>query len=226
MSDPLGQPGGKFGGNPGATPGGFQPYPQPPQSHAVPLPGPPGGLVWSYAGFWWRVLAWLIDALVLTTVEYVFALASGMRQPGMSVDDDQTVRQVSDIAFTRIVPADDWSMSLPGTWHLHGSLMSVIGLVLTIGYFVLMESSHWQATIGKRVCRMRVTDAAGRRISIPRALGRYLGKFVSTLILGLGFLMVGWTRHKQGLHDLMASTLVMRLRPADSVFAFQAPPVA
>ena len=70
---------------------------------------------------------------------------------------------------------------------------------------------------------MRVTDEAGLRIGILRALGRYLGKFVSAFILGIGFLMVGWTRRKQGLHDIMADTLVMRLRPADTVFGFQPP---
>ena len=46
---------------------------------------------------------------------------------------------------------------------------------------------------------------------------------MSAFILGIGFLMVAWTRRKQGLHDLMADTLVMRLRPADTLFAFQDP---
>ncbi|WP_419729808.1 RDD family protein [Lichenicola sp.] len=219
MSDPYPPPGGKFGGGPNPMPGAFQPYPLP--SSAT------GAMVLSYAGFWWRVLAWLIDGMVLTAVEYVFGLASGMRQPYVTTNDDQAVRQISDIAYTtRVASSEAWSVAWPGTWHMHGSLMSLLVLVLTLGYFVLMESSHWQATIGKRVCRMRVTDLAGRRIGIARALGRYLGKFVSAVILGIGFLMVGWTRRKQGLHDIMAGTLVMRLRPADTVFAFQAPPAA
>ena len=219
MSDPFARPGGTIGRDPNKLPGAFQPYPQPIS---------PSGLVWSYAGFWWRVLALLIDLMILKAVQYAFGLASGMRQPGLSVDDDQAVRQVSDIAYTTagITSNQSWTTSFPGSWHMHGGLMWLLGLILTIGYFVLMESSHWQATIGKRVCRMRVTDLAGRRISIPRALGRYLGKFVSSFVLGIGFLMIGWTRRKQGLHDLMADTLVMRLRPADSVFGFQAPPVA
>ncbi|MGI4744783.1 MAG: RDD family protein [Janthinobacterium lividum] len=177
------------------------------------------GLVWNYAGFWWRLLAWMVDCLVLSAAEYALGIATGLRQVGLTTNnDDQSARQISDIAYST-------SFSYPASgWHLHGGGLSALGLVLTIGYFVLMESSHWQATLGKRVCKLRVTDIDGRRIGIPRALGRYLGKFVSAFILGIGFLMVGWTRRKQGLHDLMADTLVMRLRPND-VFTFQPPPM-
>jgi len=177
------------------------------------------GLAWTYAGFWWRLLAWLVDWMVLASAEYALGVATGLRQVGLTIDnDDQSTRQVSDIAYSA-------SYYYPTSgWHLHGGALSALGLILTIGYFVLMESSHWQATLGKRVCKLRVTDIDGRRISIPRALGRYLGKFVSAFILGIGFLMVGWTRRKQGLHDLMADTLVMRLRPND-IFAFQPPPM-
>lgn len=186
-------------------------------------PGPPlasgSGLAWSYAGFWWRLLAWVVDWMVLGAAQFGLGLITGLRQVGVTIDnDDQTARQVSDIAYTTNLS------SSPSGWHLHGGGLSILGLVLTIGYFVLMESSHWQATLGKRVCKLRVTDMDGRRVSIPRALGRYLGKFVSAFILGIGFLMVGWTRRKQGLHDLMADTLVMRLRPND-IFAFQPPPM-
>lgn len=198
MSDPM------------ALPPAFRPGPS--------LPSVPGQ-AWTYAGFWWRLLAWVVDWMVLGAAQYALGVATGLRQVGVTMeDDDQPARQISDIAYST-------SFSYPGSgWHLHGGGLSVLGLILTIGYFVLMESSHWQATLGKRVCKLRVTDIDGRRISIPRALGRYLGKFVSAFILGIGFLMVGWTRRKQGLHDLMADTLVMRLRPND-VFAFQPPPM-
>lgn len=176
-------------------------------------------LAWGYAGFWLRVLAWVVDCIVLGAAEVALGMTTGLRRAGVTIDnDDQPAQQVSDIAYTT-----SYHFGVPG-WHLHGGGLSLLVLILTIGYFVLMESSHWQATIGKRVCRLRVTDTDGRRISIPRALGRYLGKFVSGFILGIGFLMVGWTRRKQGLHDLMADTLVMRVRPND-IFAFRPPPM-
>ncbi len=182
---------------------------------------PPERLVWAYAGFWWRVLAWLLDSVILALADALVGLATGLRQVGIHMEPSGD-EPATAAAFT---PAALHSVQfpMPGHLHVHGGGLSLLSLLLAIAYFVLLESSRWQATVGKRVCRLRVTDLAGRRIGVGRALGRYAGKFVSALLLGIGFLMVGWTRHKQGLHDLMAHTLVMRLRPADAVFAFQPP---
>jgi uncharacterized RDD family membrane protein YckC len=73
-----------------------------------------------------------------------------------------------------------------------------------------MESSARQATLGKMAVGIKVTDEAGARISFGRAVGRYFGKFVSTIILLIGFLMVAFTEKKQGLHDKLAGTLVVK----------------
>lgn len=95
----------------------------------------------------------------------------------------------------------------------------IIGLVPLLGfigfivghwlYFALMESSGWQATLGKRALGIKVTDARGRRIGFGQATGRYFGAFVSWLILFIGYFMSGWTSRRQALHDLMAGTLVV-----------------
>lgn len=76
-------------------------------------------------------------------------------------------------------------------------------------YFSLMESSEKQATVGKRILGIRVTDINGGRISFLRATGRTFGKFISMIIVGIGFLMVAFTKRKQGLHDMIAKTLVV-----------------
>lgn len=68
--------------------------------------------------------------------------------------------------------------------------------------------------MGKLALGIRVTDLEGRRISFPRALGRYFAKFLSAIILGVGFLMVAWTQRKQGLHDMICGTLVLNGRPS------------
>jgi len=65
-----------------------------------------------------------------------------------------------------------------------------------------------QATLGKRVLGLRVTDVNGARIFFGRASTRFFGKFLSTATLGFGFLMVLWTQNKQGLHDLVSGCLV------------------
>jgi uncharacterized RDD family membrane protein YckC len=78
-----------------------------------------------------------------------------------------------------------------------------------------MESSEDPATIGKMAMRLKVTDLVGRRITLSPATVRYFSKFLATITPGVGYLMVGLDRQKQGLHDRIAETLVMyRDRPA------------
>jgi uncharacterized RDD family membrane protein YckC len=86
----------------------------------------------------------------------------------------------------------------------------IAGLIGPWLYFALQESSERQATLGKMALKIYVTDLQGRRISFGQATGRYFGKILSTLILGIGYMMAGFTAQKQALHDMMASTLVKR----------------
>ena len=73
-----------------------------------------------------------------------------------------------------------------------------------------MESSERQATFGKQIMGIRVTDLEGNRISFARATGRYFGKIISGLLLGIGFIMAAFTEKKQALHDKLANCLVVR----------------
>jgi len=77
-------------------------------------------------------------------------------------------------------------------------------------YCALMESSPRQATIGKMVLGISVTDLSGNRISFGRATGRYFAKIISGIILSIGYIMAAFTAKKQALHDIMASTLVVK----------------
>ncbi|MBI2334658.1 RDD family protein [Candidatus Daviesbacteria bacterium] len=89
-----------------------------------------------------------------------------------------------------------------------GSLMQ---LVLTIGYYVWYQSRTGQ-TLGKKVMKIKVVNAAGTTPSLGTfALREILGKLASGLILGIGYLMVAWDSKKQGLHDKIASTYVVRV---------------
>ncbi len=87
-----------------------------------------------------------------------------------------------------------------------GIIVNIVGLWL---YFALQESSERQATIGKRAMNIYVTDEQGRRITFGQATGRHFSKILSS-ILCIGYIMVGVTQKKQGLHDMIAGTLVMR----------------
>lgn len=77
-------------------------------------------------------------------------------------------------------------------------------------YFTIAEASHWQATPGKRLLGLRVVNDDGRRLSLLRANARYWLKIASWLPMFAGFIMIGVTSHKQGLHDKLAGTFVIR----------------
>ena len=181
-----------------------------------PVQGSPAGpqpLAWYYAGFWWRLLAWLIDAVLLLVADQAIGLRIGWLRVGVRTTvppDDGPVSNVANWTYSVSAPdANGW--------------MTLATVLVGLAYFSLLESSRWQATPGKLACRLRVTDGLGHRIGLGRAIGRNLGKLVSGFVLCIGFLMVGWTRRKQGLHDLMADTLVLRRRPAAPLFGFQPP---
>jgi uncharacterized RDD family membrane protein YckC len=77
-------------------------------------------------------------------------------------------------------------------------------------YEAFMMSSEWQATVGKRVMSIVVTDLQGGRISFGRATGRHFAKYLSAFLFGIGFFMAAFTSKKQALHDIIAETLVVK----------------
>ncbi len=85
--------------------------------------------------------------------------------------------------------------------------------VATIGwwlYYALFESSAWQATPGKKLLNLTVNGPDGHRISFLRATGRFFAKYISAAILMIGFAMILFTAKKQGLHDILAGTTVVK----------------
>ena len=145
----------------------------------------------NYAGFWIRVGAYLIDFVILFVAQFVILALFG--------------ESAFESAATS-VSANASSDSL---------LLNLVLLILGVAYFALFESSTMQSTPGKRALGLIVTDLQGNRISIPRALGRYVAKILSGLILLIGYIMVAFTERKQGLHDIIASTLVLRANPGE-----------
>jgi uncharacterized RDD family membrane protein YckC/Tfp pilus assembly major pilin PilA len=94
-------------------------------------------------------------------------------------------------------------------------------------YYALMHSSSQQATVGKRAIGIKVTDLQGERIGFWRATGRYFATILSSLTLGIGFVMAGFTQRRQALHDIVAGTLVVSRDASPSAVAsgLQAPEV-
>ena len=87
--------------------------------------------------------------------------------------------------------------------------LAASGLSLVI---VLFGWAIWGTTPGKRACKLHVSVGASRQagIGFPRAVARLFGYLASTIVFGIGFLMIAFSSSKRGLHDLIAGTEVHR----------------
>jgi uncharacterized RDD family membrane protein YckC len=88
--------------------------------------------------------------------------------------------------------------------------IALISVVAQWLYYALMESGEYQATVGKRLLGIYVTDVNGDRISFGRASGRFFGKILSSITLLIGYIMAAFTDKRQALHDIIAGTLVLK----------------
>jgi uncharacterized RDD family membrane protein YckC len=176
---------------PGVPPAAASSSANPAPPYSAPAPyyqaAPTAGV--GYGGFWIRVVAAIIDGVLLRVV----VAPVGMIFGGLGL-------------------AGGMMGGVPhiGLGLLGGGVTFVLVLFGSWLYEAAMESSSYQATLGKMIFGMKVTDLNGNRISFGRATGRHFAKWISTLILCIGYIMVGFTERKQGLHDLLAGTLVRR----------------
>jgi uncharacterized RDD family membrane protein YckC len=134
----------------------------------------------AYAGFWRRFAAITIDGIIILIAIYGLFLGDSM-------------------------------FHLERGYAIGG--VPVLGLLIDAGvwlYFTLMASSSKQGTLGKIALRIIVTNMDGKRISFGKANGRFFGKIMSAIIVYGGFFMIAWTERKQGLHDMVAGTLVVQ----------------
>ena len=148
-----------------------------------------------YAGFWLRFVAWIIDIIILAIPDSIIKslLGASEAMKNVFVTDGRTFHlELSNLDSRPLFSYFLFSTAL--TWL----------------YYSLMESSPKQATLGKMVLKLKVTDMDGRRISFGRATGRHFAKIISGLILLVGYMMAGWTEKKQALHDMIANTLVVK----------------
>jgi uncharacterized RDD family membrane protein YckC len=85
------------------------------------------------------------------------------------------------------------------------------GNLVSFAYYIYFTGSSGQ-TIGKRALGIRVTKADGSPVDYGvAALRETIGKFVSGIILGIGFLFPLWDARRQALHDKVASTVVVKV---------------
>jgi uncharacterized RDD family membrane protein YckC len=154
------------------------------------------GDIMKYAGFWRRFFAYLIDAILFWVV-FVVVIGGALG--------------VTDLELSGTVGDSTGQMSRPATASEDTQLLFQLGvLVLSWLYFALLESSPRQGTLGKMALGIKVTDLDGNRITFGRATGRFFAKIISGVILMIGYIMAAFTAKKQALHDIIASTLVIK----------------
>jgi uncharacterized RDD family membrane protein YckC len=168
---------------------------------ATALPAYPGNSAVArveHAGFWLRFIAFLIDNVVMG-IGFVLILIPLIFLTGLG-------------GFLSQIHPDD-EINDAGIFVLLGFifLAATASLVFTWLYHALMESSEWQATVGKKALGLVVTDLAGQRVSFGRSTGRHFGKIITNMVPFLiGYIMAGFTEKKQALHDMLAGCLVLR----------------
>ena len=91
-----------------------------------------------------------------------------------------------------------------------GPVGNLLSIVMAWLYYAIQESSSSQSTLGKRAMGLKVATLDAERITFGQATGRFFGKYLSMLILFIGYLMMVWDDNKQTLHDKMASTIITK----------------
>jgi len=90
-------------------------------------------------------------------------------------------------------------------------LGQLLGDLLGLAYFLYFWSAHGSGqTPGMRALRLRVIRTDGTYMSVGRAFLRNIGLGISTIALGIGLLWVAFDKNKQGWHDKIADTFVIR----------------
>ncbi|MCB0663594.1 MAG: RDD family protein [Saprospiraceae bacterium] len=136
-----------------------------------------------YADFGTRLVAHIIDNLILGAAFFgIIGVFAGFESAGATSDSFDAM-----LGFLIILGAP-------------------IGYLCYHGFF---ESSKYGGSLGKMAMKIRVTNINGYPVSFWQAVGRNAGKFISQIIVYIGFLMVLWTPKRQALHDTMANTLVI-----------------
>ncbi len=87
----------------------------------------------------------------------------------------------------------------------------VLALMMSI-YFVGLEVFAKGATLGKRAMKIRVVNAKGESITLLQGILRCFSKLLSLAFFFIGFIMIGLSAQKQGLHDCIANTYVIKDR--------------
>lgn len=141
---------------------------------------------YEYAGFGARLLALIIDVILLAIVAFIVGMVAGMLG-WIDLEAMRLAQEKGEITTFEVV------------WNI----------VTTIAFIVMWVV--WAGTPGKLLLKLKILDAeTGNKISVVQAIIRYLMYIPSTIVLFLGFFWILFDKHKQGWHDKVAKTVVVK----------------
>lgn len=136
----------------------------------------------NYAGFWMRVGANFVDSTIITLLFWI-----------------------ANLIIVIIIGADNFKSG-----EADYVTVNIIEGAIALAYFVAMTHKYG-GTLGKMVMGIKVISDKSQALSLWQVFVREISKIVSFLIIFIGYMMVGWTKRKQGLHDKFAKTLVVKV---------------
>jgi uncharacterized RDD family membrane protein YckC len=141
-----------------------------------------------HVGFWPRFGAFFIDIIIIYILQFIIGFFLGFI----------LILAYEPIYFDEIIESTGFS-----------ALSLIILVIIFLLYFCILESSKNQASFGKQFAKIIVVDISGQRLTTTKSLLRAVGKIISLVIFGLGFIMIAFSDQKHGLHDVIAGTDVI-----------------
>lgn len=163
------------------------PPPHPGFEHYEGAGGEPGG-------FWIRVVAYILDAIIVGIAASIIVIPLTMVM-GQSLVSANAGAYGATPDFSAMAPI--WAVQL----------------IIYVAYYCYIPSTKWQATPGKKALGLYIIKSDGSRPGFGTMVLRYIGYIISSIILAIGFIMVAFTENKRGLHDMIAGTRVIKGRP-------------
>jgi uncharacterized RDD family membrane protein YckC len=170
--------------------------PPPPMGGGYPAPQQAAGYGYApqarYGGFWIRLVAVIIDGIIVSIPTFILGLIVGVIYGAATAVSGNNNNQTANTAFGGVQ-----------------ALIELIGIVIGIGYFVYFWGRG--STLGMRLFHLRVADATtGLPIGYGRAGLRYVGYILSVIVCYIGLIWAAFDSRKQGWHDKIAGTVVLQ----------------
>ena len=146
--------------------------------------------VQEFVGFWKRFLAYWVDGLVIGIITF----------PISSIFN----------SFTSVTYNSASQPATTTTFHSGSPIGALIAFLLGAGYFIFFWVNQNGQTLGMRLLAVRVVKEDGSPIDLSTAILRYIGYLISTVVIFLGFIWIAFDGKKQGWHDKIARTVVVK----------------